>query len=82
MDPNALLYFLFIAELQSLLSDFHQRQIALEGDKWDLDHAIKMRDYQVKKMRPWCIPLNKSPALCALEWAHMWLFFKKESFFP
>jgi len=36
-----------IAELESLLREFHERIKGLEGDKWDLDHAIKMRDYQV-----------------------------------
>ena len=41
------LYFLFVAELQTILKEFHQRISTLEGDKWDLDHAIKMRDYQV-----------------------------------
>lgn len=43
------MYFLFVAELQSVIREFHQRISGLEGDKWDLDHAIKMRDYQVTR---------------------------------
>lgn len=39
--------FLFIAELESLCREFHKRIEGLEGDKWDLEHQIKMKDYQV-----------------------------------
>ena len=41
-------YFLFIAELEKLVKDFHSRIERLEGDKWDLEHQIKMKDYQVR----------------------------------
>merc|ERR1712119_207125 len=37
-------------ELESLLHEFHERIARLEGDKWDLDHAIKMRDYQINEL--------------------------------
>jgi len=46
--PNLLFVFsVSVDELQSLLREFHERIKGLEGDKWDLDYAIKMRDYQV-----------------------------------
>lgn len=45
-------YFLFIAELEKLVRDFHSRIERLEGDKWDLEHQIKMKDYQVRGSLP------------------------------
>lgn len=42
-----LFHSLFIAELESLCREFHKRIEGLEGDKWDLEHQIKMKDYQV-----------------------------------
>ncbi|MPC24096.1 Troponin I [Portunus trituberculatus] len=36
------------AELEKLCRDFHSRIERLEGDKWDLEHQIKMKDYQVR----------------------------------
>merc|ERR1712142_209436 len=38
------------AELQTILREFHKRIIGLEGDKWDLDYEIKMRDYQINEL--------------------------------
>lgn len=37
-------------ELHKLLEEFHNRIVGLEGDKWDLDKAIKMRDYQINEL--------------------------------
>merc|ERR1711962_797802 len=38
------------AELQTILREFHKRIIGLEGDKWDLEYEIKMRDYQINEL--------------------------------
>lgn len=47
-EPVLILFHsLFIAELESLCREFHKRIEGLEGDKWDLEHQIKMKDYQV-----------------------------------
>lgn len=54
-------YFLFIAELEKLCRDFHSRIERLEGDKWDLEHQIKMKDYQVRGSLPRSL-LHSSPA--------------------
>merc|ERR1719244_2427687 len=35
------------AELESLCREFHE---GLEGDKWDLEHQIKMKDYQINEL--------------------------------
>ncbi|XP_037783842.1 troponin I isoform X35 [Penaeus vannamei] len=38
------------AELESLCREFHKRIEGLEGDKWDLEHQIKMKDYQINEL--------------------------------
>ncbi|XP_045121591.1 troponin I-like isoform X16 [Portunus trituberculatus] len=38
------------AELEKLCRDFHSRIERLEGDKWDLEHQIKMKDYQINEL--------------------------------
>lgn len=38
------------AELEKLVKDFHSRIARLEGDKWDLEHQIKMKDYQINEL--------------------------------
>ncbi|XP_068225327.1 troponin I isoform X2 [Palaemon carinicauda] len=38
------------AELQTLCREFHKRIEGLEGDKWDLEYQIKMKDYQINEL--------------------------------
>ncbi|KAL7640707.1 UNVERIFIED_CONTAM: hypothetical protein RMT77_008982 [Armadillidium vulgare] len=38
------------AELQTLCREFHVRISNLEGDKWDLEYQIKMKDYQINEL--------------------------------
>jgi len=38
------------AELESVLREFHERILGLEGDKYDLDKGIKMKDYQINEL--------------------------------
>jgi hypothetical protein len=46
--------FILLAQLKKIIKEYYDRVYLCEGQKWDLEHEVKMRDWEVwRKGRVW-----------------------------
>jgi hypothetical protein len=83
-----IILFILLAQLKKIVKEYYDRVYLCEGQKWDLEHEVKKRDWEVWRHRGmWAEFQCTSPTFLRCEVEGILAFgytplFLKPSFFP